>query len=518
MQQSELEPAPSTTSGDFNTDMLHELATKAGMQLTFEHVLAFDQIFAERNNVLLTGGAGVGKTTFVREVVIPMLDHLGWKYGVTATTGIAGSHLDGKTINSWLGIGLGPNHEFDTRRTPAVDMPPEEILEVYTNTLNDWYADVKMKHTRRGIMQKISSTDLLMIDEVSMCGGVALLGYIDFFLRHIRDDPRPFGGIQVLLLGDFAQLPPVCKREGTRTDWAFLCPAWRSGDFKVCQLTEVFRQGDKVFAGFLNRRRVGIPMTPEEEAYIRGFVRTQTEEEVSKASFLVATNAEADGLNDRALTWYPGPTYDLPMLFHIPMDRLAKWETETKVKDGLQKAASLLKRNLRLRIGTPVLFTVNDRDGRFVNGTKGFVREIVLDEEPSRIGTFKDTSLVRVWIPPKTELNEDGTKNEGNVITLCRSIHGRNKYEDPEIQDYSGMPQYPAMKQFSLIPATAITIHKSQGMSLSDCTVDLRKSFAPGHVYVALSRLRTAEGLTLVSDRFDVRVDRDVVEFYARNR
>jgi ATP-dependent DNA helicase PIF1 len=503
-----IEPTFTETTEEHYITKLTELASAVDIKLTAEHLLAFTSIFIEKRNVLVTGGAGVGKTTFIKTVVIPMLDHLGLKYGVTATTGIAGSHLDGQTLNSWMGFGLGIGDILKDRRRSAVDLNPEELQAVYNDSLEEWYANPKMVAHRRGIMARLNNTDVLLIDEISMCGGMALFGYVDFFLRQIRgEDHKPFGGIQLILMGDFAQLPPVDKFNGTRTDWAFMCPSWRQANIKVCNLTEVFRQEDKVFAGFLNRRRVGIPMSQDEQDYVRSFVRHQTPEDVKKASYLVATNREADGRNDKALEWYPKPTEEFPILYHVPKERLKPWENEFKVQTTLVQSVSVIKETLKLRIGTPVLFTVNSPDGEFVNGTKGFVHDIKFDEGGQAGGFYDNTSIIVKIV---------GRGGNEKFITVQRRTYSRSKYEDPTVLGHDNRPFYPAMRQFPLIPATAITVHKSQGMSLDECSVDLSRSFAPGHVYVALSRLRTADGLTLLNSDFKVLVDPDVVDFYKR--
>lgn len=507
METIDKEKPPTETTEDHYVDKLIQFAADADLKLTAEHILTFTSIFIEKRNVLVTGGAGVGKTTFIKTVVMPMLNHLGLRYGVTATTGIAGSHLEGQTLNSWIGFGYGTGDALKAKGRSAVDLTPEELQAVYNESLEDWYANTKMVAHRKGIMARLNNTDVLLIDEISMCGGMAMFGYVDFFLRHIRgEDHKPFGGMQLILMGDFAQLPPVDRFNGKRTDWAFMCPSWRQANIKVCNLTEVFRQEDKVFAGFLNRRRVGIPMTDDEQTYVRSFVRIQTPEDVKKASYLVATNREADSQNDQALKWYPGPTTDFPILYHIPKERLKPWENESKVQKALVDSVSVIKQVLKIRIGMPVLFTNNSPDGEFVNGTKGFVHRINFDH--GNMGDFCDNTSIVVKVASK-----DGNEK---LITVQRKTYSRSKYEDPTILGYDNRPFYPAMRQFPLIPATAITVHKSQGMSLDECSIDLSRSFAPGHVYVALSRLRSAEGLTLLNDNFKVRVDPDVVDFYRR--
>lgn len=487
-------------------DKFTELAAEANITLTTEHLLAFTSIFIEKRNVLVTGGAGVGKTTFIKSIVIPMLDHIGLVHGVTATTGIASSHLDGQTINAWMGFGFGIGDVLKQIGRSAVDLPTDKMLEVYEQSMEEWYSNPKMQSHRKGITARLNRADVLLIDEISMCGGVSLLGYIDFFLRRIRGEEHlPFGGLQLILIGDFAQLPPVDRFNGSRTDWAFLSTSWRNADIKVCQLTEVFRQEDQEFASFLNRRRVGVPTTSEEQAYISSFVRQQAPDEVTKASFLVATNNEADNLNDSALEWYPGPTHSFPAKFHVPVANMKPWETEHKIKKTLLESVSVIKETLKLRIGAPVLFTINSPDGKFVNGTKGYVHEIINAENGG--GFYDQTSIV---------VSVTDTDGKTNYINVERRKYSRSKYEDPSLLNYDNYPLYPQMRQFPLIPATAITVHKSQGMSLDECAVDLSKSFAPGHVYVALSRLRTPQGLTLLNNNFKVLVDPDVVDFYRR--
>ena len=427
------------------------LAEHAGITLTTEHLLAFTSIFIEKRNVLVTGGAGVGKTTFIKTIVLPMLDELGLKYGVTATTGIAGSHLDGQTLHSWMGFGLGIGEILNDMKRAAVDLSPKELEDVYERALEEWHSNPKMISFRRGIMARLNSADVLLIDEISMCGGMSLFGYVDFFLRRIRgEEHKPFGGLQLILLGDFAQLPPVDKFSSKRTDWAFLSPSWRHADIKVCNLTEVFRQEDKVFAGFLNRRRIGIPVTDEELVYLKGFVRQQLPDDVKKASYLVSTNAEADHLNDSALDWYPGPTHEFAARYHVPKDKIKQWETEGKVKGALLRSVSVIKEVLKFRIGTPVLFTVNSPEGTYVNGTKGFVHEIKYPEGGA--GGFYDSTAIVVEVPRK------GKKSD--FITVSRRKYTRSRHEDATVMGNDNYPLYPQMRQFPLIPATAITVHK----------------------------------------------------------
>ena len=249
-----------------------------GFEATEEHLDALVSIFTEHRHVLITGGAGVGKTTFVKAVVMPELDYRNLHWSVTATTGIAGSHLDGKTMNSFFGIGLGPDWspcyprkmcEFLADVRPgadvprAVDMSKEELDAWYEMFYERWMTDPKIKpFMRHGVLARLRSHEVLLLDEVSMLSGAAMLGYLDFMLRRIRGNEQPFGGLQMVFIGDFAQLPPV--EEGMndeRPDWAFLARTWNDARVKPIELTKVFRQGDHRFVEFLNNIRVGIRTT-----------------------------------------------------------------------------------------------------------------------------------------------------------------------------------------------------------------------------------------------------------------
>lgn len=477
--------------------------------ITKEHEAVMLAIFRDHSNVFITGGAGTGKTTFIRDIVIPELDHKGLNFAVTATTGIAGSHLSGKTIHSWAGIGLGPY--FPPNGTPPQERTPDDLRRMYEETYQGWATSTKYGSAmRNGVTKRIKGTEVLILDEVSMCAGAALLGYLDFFMKRIRDDESPFGGIQVILVGDLLQLPPVERGDPKIPDWAFLSDAWKGGKVRTIELTKIFRQADPVFAGFLNSIRKGAPVDP---AYVQTFVRNLSHEESMRASYLVPTNAKADKLNNMVLDMYPGPTVNIDAKFEIEKSFLTQWETVDKVKQQLTKELRS-KERLSLRIGVPVLFKVNDLSDRYVNGTKGQVSRFFDKEMKDAVGG--EVEMLEVTIPKLGDREEQKILVQRTATTRSPKEEA-DEYKnimDEETGKMKSVRRWPVVMQFPIIPATALTIHSSQGMSLDECVVDLHQSFAPGHVYVAVSRLRYAAGLTLASDKFDVLVDKHVLQFY----
>jgi len=507
---------------------------------TDEHLEALVSIFHDHNNLFLTGGAGTGKTTFIKQVVIPELDYRNLHWSVTATTGIAGSHLDGKTINSFFGIGLGPKWtrlypreikefletaEIGARAPHPVDMNDDELKCWYAYLFDLWHNKSNVKaHIRQGVIKRLRSHEVLLIDEISMCGGDTMLGFLDYMLKILRDDDRPFGGLQLIMIGDFAQLPPVDDSQHTgvpsRSDWAFLSRAWISARVSAQELTRVFRQGDREFIKFLNDIRDGKPVDKD---YVARFVRNDMSmEETKNYTFLVPTNKQAKALNVNALQHYPDPTVPLEAEYVIEPDfqKMAHWEARkiSDVKAALDKALRLLEKTTFVRVGYPVMFTVNDSGGRFVNGTRGFVREININrrtkEDPY------DTDNIVVGIP-----NYDDPEGEESLVTLRRHNFSRNRDQDPydtipappEVTERTGLPDlpvYPVIRQFPLIPATAITIHKSQGMSMDTGILALARSFAPGQVYVGLSRLTSPRGMVLTEAEFEAQSDPLVLHYY----
>jgi ATP-dependent exoDNAse (exonuclease V) alpha subunit len=409
----------------------------------------------EGENLLVTGAAGTGKSFTIGEI-IRGLRQAGKSVAITASTGIAGLNVGGCTIHSFLGTGIKGTVGALRKRMP-------DVLE------------------NKKLDKRLRRTDVLIIDEVSMLSG-DYLDMVDFWLTWVRKDfwkyeaheegdafakAPAFGGMQVILVGDFLQLPPVLKYDTPRP-FAFQAAAWERGKVQTELLQEVFRQSDATFAEHLNRLRVG-DLTPQAEDFFAACVGRELEH----PTFLVPHNASA-------------LRYNLDALERLPGD-VAKYEATLEGKswafDALAKDC-IAERELKLKVGAQVIFLCNDSERRIVNGMRGEVTRC----EPGHI-----------WVKRST----------GGEVSLDRHRWERKDGDGATVA---------SMKQFPVKLAYALTIHKSQGMTLDRVRCNLERAFTGGHAYVALSRATSAEGLSLdVSLTHDqVMVAPEAVEFYER--
>lgn len=487
---------------------LVELSENAGIELTGEHLAVMESIFGQLDNVFITGGAGVGKTTFVKNILIPELEYRGVKFDVTASTGIAASHLSAKTLHSWAGVGLGPLWN-DSQAVP--DLPENLVQHIYSKTLDNWSTAKKMSSAREGIKKKIRSCQLLIVEEVSMCPGRGFLDYLDYFFKSLRDSDRPFGGIQMVFLGDFCQLPPVSKSKSPSVDWAFLSKSWLSAKIKPFELTKVYRQSDLNFVKILNKLRLGQSLDFGDLNILQPHIRRPSAEEQVQMTSLVPTNRQADLINNASVAFFPGEEQVMNATFEILPSQIRPYETADRIKRQLADR-TVRKESMTLKEGMAVLMVKNDPAGDYVNGTRAVVKEFHKDSQGD---------LEAVSVTCET-LTDDG-KSEEKTIRIQRSPTTRGPAEDPTdialaFDEAAGkqvsQPAHPRMWQFPFIPAAGITVHKAQGMSLDNCVVDVEKAFAPGHVYVALSRLRTLQGLILTSENLPVFADPQAMRYH----
>lgn len=374
-------------------------------------------------NIFLTGAAGSGKTYLLNKY-IHYLKENNVTVAVTASTGIAATHIQGTTIHSWSGIGVK-------------DMLDQKALE-------------KLLTTER-IKRNYKKTKVLIIDEISMLHKHQL-DMVDRVARFILNDENAFGGIQIVLCGDFFQLPPVSSMIND-VKFAFEAQAWKNADFHVCYLHEQHRQGNDPLLTILNDIRSG---TAGEHTKVPLRTRYKKEPEgAAIATKLYSRNINVDALNEQALSNLQGK------------EKIFKMTTEgfSAIVEGLKKSCLALEL-LKLKIGAEVMFIKNDMAGRYVNGTRCIV-----------MGFDKREG----WPIVKTYTNE--------IIIACPEEW---KYEENGIVRAT-------LTQVPLRLAWAITIHKSQGMTLDAAEIDLGDAFEPGMGYVALSRVRSLSGLKLMN-------------------
>lgn len=382
------------------------------------------QLLKMGKNVFLTGAAGAGKTYLLNQYINYLKEHQ-VRVAVTASTGIAATHLQGTTIHSWSGIGI-KNH-----------LTPKDVETISSN---------------RRIVGNYKKTRVLIIDEISMLHPHQL-DMVDEIARNIHQTEEAFGGIQIILCGDFFQLPPVSP-EKVETKFAFESSAWEAGDFYVCYLEEQHRQSNDTLLDILNEIREG---KGGESTKIPLRTRYRKEPEgATKATKLYSRNVNVDAINDKELGNIDSAEKVFTMTDHGPAPLV-----ETL------KRNCLAPQELKLKIGAEVMFIKNDSLGSYANGTRSVV--IGFDEGDDHlpiVKTYDERTLV--VFPEEWKLEDNGVVKA--VIT-----------------------------QIPLRLAWAITIHKSQGMTLDAAEIDLGDAFEPGMGYVALSRVRSLNGLKLMN-------------------
>lgn len=378
------------------------------------------EVMLSGESVLLTGPAGAGKT-FVLNQFIQLAKADGKHVSITATTGLAATHLGGTTIHSWSGIGI------------ADELP-------------HGFAD----HVAKGRREIIEKTDVLIIDEISMLHDFRL-DLVDEVCRIVREKDEPFGGIQIIMSGDFFQLPPINRGDSRAGGFVVSSKVWQELDPTICYLEEQHRQDDEQLLDILNSLRSGELRRHHAETLL-GRVDVEPEEG-SLLTELHTVNVDVDRLNDKKLDELEG-------------DELFYTQTTTggeSYVENLQRSV-LAPATLRIKKGALVMAVKNSLDRKYANGSQG----IVIDFEPG------------------TEYPVVKFKN-GKVITM-----GPDTWE---LRD--GDKKRASISQIPLRLAWAITVHKSQGMTLDAARIDLRKAFVAGMGYVALSRVKNLNNLYL---------------------
>lgn len=417
-------------------------------------------------NVFLTGKAGTGKTTFLKHIVSATSK----KAVVAAPTGVAAINAGGVTMHSLFQLPFGPY---------IPDYGSSYQGEV--NTKSNLISKIRFNQAKRKLIKEM---ELLIIDEISMVRA-DMLDAMDAILRHLRKSPdQPFGGLQVLMIGDMFQLPPVTSdndwnilRRYYDTPYFFSAKALQEG-LPICiELKKIYRQSDGKFVDLLNQVRMN-EVDPKSLEWLNQRYRPGFEPALSDHFITLTThNRSAQSINQTQLKQLTTKSFQF----------------KATVEGDFQENAYPVAERLELKEGAQVIFTKNDREEprRYYNGKIGVVSDV--SKESIKVSFPEEKMEItveeEVWRNIRYSLNEE-----------------KNELEEKELGSF---------RQYPLKLAWAITIHKSQGLTFQRAVVDAGSSFSSGQVYVALSRLTTIDGLVLKSKvTYDsIRTDPAIIRF-----
>ena len=415
---------------------------------------AFTERFINQTNqcIFLTGKAGTGKTTLLRKIV----ETTHKQTVIVAPTGIAALNAGGVTIHSFFGLPFGG---YIPEFIPEPVVAGSIKLETKTSLRRHFHYN----STKQRLMR---SMELLIIDEVSMLRA-DLLDAIDLSLRFVRRIDAPFGGVQVLFIGDLLQLPPVIKPE----EWQYLQKYYKGIFFFNAQvlqehppvyieLNKIFRQDDETFIAVLNNLRNNT-ITQSDQELLNQYVRRDFDSTKEEGYITLTThNAQADDMNQNALLALKGKSY----------------RYKAEIKGDFPNHIYPLDEQLELKVGAQIMFIKNDIsfEKNFFNGKMGKIQSLSADE-------------IEVYFP-----------DEKRSIVVEKYEWNNIKYS---LNEQTGEIKEEILGTFVHYPiklAWAITVHKSQGLTFEKAVLDISKVFAPGQAYVALSRLKSLKGLVLL--------------------
>ncbi len=423
-------------------------------------------------NIFLTGKAGTGKTTFLHELA--KKTHK--RFVIVAPTGIAALNAKGVTIHSQFLLPLGT---FLPVRDPSGEH--SDGARVFTQ-----YTLARKHPLNAARKQVLRDIDLLIIDEVSMLRA-DVLDAIDYRLKSAkRNYNEAFGGVQVLMIGDLYQLPPVVKdhewsilRNHYQSSFFFDALALKESGFVYIELEKIFRQQDDVFIRILNNLRNNIATQDDIAELNKHYQENVNNNPIPEVVTLTTHNYRADDINRSALNAIEKKAYTY----------------SAEIEGDFPESMYPVETELQLKVGAQVMFIKNDSsEGKYFNG---------------KLATIKDLDGLSITVELHGE-KEDFVLRQEKWENKKYTVDSKSKELEEEIVG--------SFMQFPIKLAWAITVHKSQGLTFDKAVIDVGKAFAPGQVYVALSRLRSLDGLIL-GTRIDPRVissDAQVIDFSKR--